>query len=87
MIIFNKNKVMKKTNVITPMWFKCQEILKSGDLELADNKLMELVWKLADYTMQGFKDADVIEGVKLETWKERVWFAIQNAGLLPELND
>ena len=78
---------MKKTNVITPMWLKCQEILKSGDLELADNKLMELVWKLADYTMQGFKDADVIEGVKLETLKERCWYSLENAGLLPELND
>jgi hypothetical protein len=78
---------MKKTNVITPMWHNCQSILKSGDLELADNKLMEFVWKLADYTMQGFKDTDVIEGAKLETWKERVWFAIENAGLLPELND
>ena len=75
---------MKKTNVITPMWLNCQSILKSGDLELADNKLMELVWKLADYSMLGFKYADVIEGVKLETWKERVWFAIENAGLLPE---
>ena len=78
---------MKKTNVIAPMWHNCQSILKSNDLELADNKLMEFVWKLADYTMQGFKDADVIEGVKLETGKERVWFAIENAGLLPELND
>jgi hypothetical protein len=81
---FKEIKVMKKTNVITPMWHNCQSILKSGDLELADNKLMEFVWKLADYTMEGFKDADVIEGVKLETWKERVWFAIENAGLLPE---
>jgi hypothetical protein len=44
---------------------------------------MELVWKLADYTMQGFKDADRIEGVKLETWKERVWYTIENEGLLP----
>ena len=75
---------MKKTNVITPMWQNCQTVLKSGDLELADDKLMELVWKLADYTMTGFKDVDVIEGVKLETWKERVWFSIENAGLLPE---
>ena len=75
---------MKKTNVITPMWQNCQTVLKSGDLELADEKLMELVWKLADYTMTGFKDVDVIEGVKLETWKERVWFSIENAGLLPE---
>jgi len=75
---------MKKTNVITPMWLNCQSILKSGDLELADNKLMELVWKLADYTMLGYKDTDKVEGVKLEVWKERVWFTIQNAGLLPD---
>jgi len=75
---------MKKTNVITPMWIKCQQVLKSGDLELADKLLMELIWKLADYTMLGFKDADKIEGVKLEVWKERAWFATENAGLLPE---
>ena len=75
---------MKKTNVITPMWQNCQAVLKTGDLELTDNKLMELVWKLADYTVLGYKDADKIEGVKLEVWKERVWFAIENAGLLPE---
>lgn len=75
---------MKKTNIVTPMWLKCQDILKSGDLELADTKLMELVWKLADYTVTGYRDSDVIEGVKLEVWKERVWFAIENAGLLPE---
>ena len=74
---------MKKTNVITPMWQNCLSVLESGDLELADTKLMELVWKLADYTMQGFKDADRIEGVKLETWKERCWYTIEHAGLLP----
>ena len=66
------------------MWQNCQAVLKTGDLELADTKLMELVWKLADYTMTGYRDADRIEGIKLETWKERVWYAIENAGLLPE---
>ena len=75
---------MKKTNIVTPMWAKCQEVLKTGNLELADKLLMELVWKLADYTMLGYKDADVIEGVKLEVWKERAWFSLENAGLLPE---
>ena len=75
---------MKKTNIVTPMWAKCQEVLKTGDLELADKLLMELVWKLADYTMLGYKDADVIEGVKLEVSKQRDRFSIQNAGLLPE---
>ncbi len=75
---------MRKTNIVTPMWKNCLAVLESNDLELADNKLMELVWKLADYSMLGFKDADKIEGVKLEVWKERVWYAIENAGLLPE---
>ena len=75
---------MKKTNVVTPMWLKCQEILKSGDMELADNELMRLIYKLADYTVNGYKDADKIEGVKLEVWKERAWMALENAGLLPE---
>jgi hypothetical protein len=49
---------MKKTNVITPMWEKCLSILKTNDMELADTKLMELVWKLADYTILGYKDTD-----------------------------
>ena len=75
---------MKKTNIITPMWEKCQEILKTGDMELADKKLMELIWKLADYTILGYKDEDKIEGVKLCVWKERAWYALQNAGLLHE---
>jgi hypothetical protein len=75
---------MKKTNVITPMWEKCLSILKTNDMELADTKLMELVWKLADYTILGYKDTDRIEGVKLEVWKERVWMAIENNGLLPK---
>jgi len=75
---------MKKTNIVTPMWKQCLAVLESNNLELADTKLMELVWKLADYTMLGFKDTDKIEGIKLEVWKERVWYAIENAGLLPE---
>lgn len=75
---------MKKTNIITPMWKNCLTILQTGNMELADTKLMELVWKLASYTMLGFKDTDKIEGVKLEVWKERVWYAIENNGLLPE---
>jgi hypothetical protein len=75
---------MRKTNIITPMWKNCLSILQTGDLELADNKLMELVWKLADYSMLGYKDADKVEGVKLEVWKERAWMCIENNGLLPE---
>lgn len=66
------------------MWKNCLAILETGNMELADTKLMELVWKLASYTMLGLKDTDKVEGVKLEVWKERVWYAIENNGLLPE---
>jgi hypothetical protein len=75
---------MKKTNIVTPMWENCRSIIATGDIELADQKLMELVWKLADYTMLGYKDTDKVEGVKMEVWKERAWSQIENLGLLPE---
>jgi hypothetical protein len=73
---------MKKTNVVTPMWSKCRKALDENNLELADDLLMTLIFKLGEYTIKGFKDADVIEGVKLEVWKERAWFSLQNAGLM-----
>jgi hypothetical protein len=73
---------MKKTNIITPMWDKCKNALAENNLELADDLLMTLIFKLGEYTIKGFKDADVIEGVKLEVWKERAWFSLQNAGLM-----
>jgi hypothetical protein len=73
---------MKKTNVILPLWEKCKKSIEDNNLQLADVLLMELVWKLADYTMLGYKDDDVIEGAKLCVHKERVWFALENNGLL-----
>lgn len=73
---------MKKTNIVTPMWERCQQLLKEGNLEMADDKLMELLFKLGEYTIKGFKDEDRIEKVKLETWKERAWYALENNGLM-----
>jgi len=73
---------MKKTNVITPMWEKCRKALDENNLELADDLLMTLIFKLGEYTIKGFKDGDVIERVKLSVWKERAWMGIENAGLL-----
>ena len=75
---------MKKTNIVTPLWDKCKEALESKDLESADELLMKLIYKLADYTMQGHKDSEKIEGVAIGVWKERSWMALQNVGLLPE---
>jgi hypothetical protein len=73
---------MKKTNIVTPMWEKCKQVLQSGDLVKADELLMQLIFKLADYTANGYKDADKIEGTSLLVWKERGWMTLENAGLL-----
>jgi len=75
---------MKKTNIVTPMWEKCREALNENNLEKADYLLMELIFKLADYTAKGYKGADKIEGIRLEVWKERAWTTIEAYGLLPE---
>jgi hypothetical protein len=73
---------MRKTNVILPLWEQCRKAIDENNLELADELLMEMIWKLADYTMLGYKDDDMIEGVKLCVLKERAWFSLENNGLL-----
>ena len=72
-----------KTNVLTPMWLKAQTLLSENRLEEADDMLMALVWKIADYTMDGYNDEYKIEGVKKSVWYERTWTAIEVNGLLP----
>ena len=75
---------MKKTNILTPMWEQCKRVVDSGNLEFADELLMQLIFKLADYTSMGYADKDLVEGVKMEVWKERAWIKLETAGLLPE---
>jgi hypothetical protein len=73
-----------KTNVVTPMWEKAQQLLKENKLEKADDALMALVWKIADYTAEGYPDSHRVENVTIGVWKERAWTAIEKHGLLPE---
>ena len=73
-----------KTNVLTPLWLKAQALLKENKLEEADDVLMSLIWKIADYTMDGHPDSLKIEGTTKAVWYERAWTAIEVNGLLPE---
>jgi hypothetical protein len=73
-----------KTNVLTPLWLKAQTLLSENRLVEADDVLMTLIWKIADYTMDGYSDEYKIEGVKKAVWYERAWTAIEVNGLLPE---
>ena len=72
-----------KTNVLTPMWLRVQSLIKENKMDEADDVLMALIFKVADYTMSGHNDDYKIEGVKKGIWYERAWTAIEVNGLLP----
>jgi hypothetical protein len=69
---------------ITPVWNKAKQLIAEGRLEEADDALMTVIWRVADYTMDGHNDDYRIEGVKKGVWYERAWTAIEVNGLLPD---
>ena len=83
-------------SIVTPKWLKIKEMYEQStngsnqygtNFELGgelDELALELVDMLGEITQhQGFDC--VVEGVKMDLWKERVWSLIENAGLLPEI--
>lgn len=83
-------------SVLTPKWVEIKEMFENGtngSKEYGDNfpidgELDELtqhfIGMLGAITLkQGF-DA-VVEGVKMDLWKERIWSVVENAGLLPNI--
>tara|TARA_R110000796_G_scaffold79714_1_gene176891 strand:+ start:2415 stop:2798 length:384 start_codon:yes stop_codon:yes gene_type:complete len=88
--------VKVERTTVTPMWVKIKEMYKSGtnhsdkygtNFEVGgelDNLCNEFLDLLGEITLKdGY--GDVIEDIKLDLWKERVWLLIENAGLLPEI--
>ena len=87
-------KIVK--SIITPKWQKIKTMYEAGTNgsdaygknfpiggEL-DTLSLELVDMLGEITQnQGF--GCVVEDIKMDLWKERVWSLIENAGLLPEI--
>lgn len=81
---------------LTPKWLVVKKMYEEGtngsdkygtnfpvDGEL--NELtVEFVEILGEFTRQ-FGWGCVIEGVKMDLWKERIWSLVENAGLLPEI--
>ena len=88
------NKIEK--SIVTPKWLQIKEMYEQGtngsnkygtNFEIGgelDELALELVDMLGEITQQQGFDC-VIEGVKMDLWKERVWSLIENAGLLPEI--
>ena len=82
--------------VITPKWQKIKAMYEAGtngsdkygeNFEIEgelDVLSLELIDMFGEIT-ERFGFDYVIEDVKLDLWKERVWCLIENAGLLPEI--
>jgi len=83
-------------SIVTPKWLQIKAMYEQGtngsnkygtNFEIGgelDELALELVDMLGEITQQQGFDC-VVEGVKMDLWKERVWSLIENAGLLPEI--
>ena len=68
----------KEKGPITKLWLEARQLIKENKLEEAEEVLDKGIFLLSYYTLQGSSDKDLLEKVKMETWKERFWVAIQN---------
>ena len=85
-----------KKEFLTPMWLEIKLMYETGtngsdkygtNFEVKgelDNKASDFVDHIGAFTREFGWDC-VIEGVKMDLWKERIWSLIENAGLLPEI--
>lgn len=81
---------------LTPKWLEVKKMYEDGTngsdkygtnfpVKGELNELtVEFVEILGELTRQFGWDC-VIEGVKMDLWKERIWSLVENAGLLPEI--
>ena len=59
----------------------------SEEVEYFDNISGQLLIDLAKMTTDGISGDTIIEGIKLDLWKDRVWHLIERVGILPEYKD
>ena len=81
---------------LTPKWLEVKSMYENGtngsdkygtNFEIGgelDKLTREFIDIIGEYTHQ-FGWECVIEGVKMDLWKERIWSLIENAGLLQEI--
>ncbi len=85
-----------KKSFLTPKWLEVKEMYEKdtngsdkygtnfqvdGELDVLTREFIDII---GEYTHQFGWDC-VIEGVKMDLWKERIWSLVENAGLLPEI--
>ncbi len=85
-----------KKDYLTPKWLEVKKMYEDGtngsnrygtnfkikgELDTLTHELVDIIGKLT----HEFGWDCVIENVKMDLWKERIWSLIENAGLLPEI--
>ena len=83
-------------SIVTPKWVKIKEMYQAGtngsdkygtnfpiggELDILALELVDLLGEIT----QDWGWGCVVEDIKMDLWKERVWSLIENAGLLPEI--
>jgi hypothetical protein len=81
-----ENKMKKEKNIIQSKWEIIKEKSKSKDydLEELDYLTCDLITHLAKLTEKGITE---VEGISVDLYKDRVWWVVENIGLLPEYRD
>ena len=85
-----------KKDYLTPKWLEVKEMYEKGtngsnrygtnfkvkgELDTLTHELVNIIGKLT----HEFGWDCVIEDIKMDLWKERIWSLVENAGLLPEI--
>ena len=75
------NLMIKKHSII-PQWQKAKTLIKEGKLEEVEPLLWHLIGQLAKMTMDGVHGDELVEGVRLDVWKDRIWLMLQKNNLM-----
>jgi len=80
------NHMKKEKSIIWSKWEIIKEKSKSKnyDLEELDHLTCDLITHLMLLTERGVK---YVDGISINTYKDRVWWVIEKIGLLPEYRD
>jgi hypothetical protein len=80
------NQMKKERSIIWCKWENIKEKSKPKDcnLEELDYLTCDLIAHLTILTERGIKDLD---GIPINTYKDRVWWMVEKLGLLPEYRD
>lgn len=76
----------KDKNIIECKWISLKNESNSTNpnIETIDILSCDLLANLAEMSIRGIKE---IDGKSIDLYKDRVWWAIERHGLLPEYND